>query len=912
MWLLSFCDRLLITHLSTFGSTAAGLAGIDGHSMAITVMLGLGVDWRNSSGPTCQPVSSEPCDPLGANVKWGGCKNFRRSGLKHGWMMMPGFAPELHRPALQPSALRPAALPSARPTVLHVAPCCSPRVAPYCPTRHTLLQPERRALLQPACHALLPCASRPAAARASHPTALRVTPCCSLSVAPCCSQHVAPSCPARGALLQPARRALLPRASRPAAARASRPAARAAQAEPRCPARAALPNPSRPAAARATAAAGGGAAGSAGGAAALLLLLLLLLLVLLLLVVEVLLGVLEVLLVLEVLEVRMGVLEVLDLLLTVTACHGHYHGCCSGQGWTAAVTASPGRPHPSAASESAVAPGAGESAAALGARESADALGASASTVTDSVSAEALHTFTLDLDASRCFFRDCTTVTPLAAPVPVSLADPTGGLVVARASTVLPCPAVPFGSLSGLHLPTFLTNLLSNTVLQDEWPGSGLYTLTTASAQVAESGQVAASSRVCASGQLAAFFSCWVLSLDSPLAPPPRSPLAATSPKHALPSPCLWPSQVPALPPALAYPAVPSLRRGAAVHHSSLLRVSSDHCSSAHSPHGQTSPTLRWTGKVDDASVFRFYYLRERRVFSSQDITVDESVCFYRLHPHASHPVDTLPLVEPLEISSDFSGPSEGGDPTADDTAATRRSPRLETPPGFLPRPSSPPPQPGAVDSGAETASAEPGGAETEGEDSGGAATGGAGSGGAVSPSGGGALGDPVGGPGAGQPPRPDLLVTLLPQAIHAAASPGGTAGAGGAGGTAEGAGGAAVAGGTRGAGATSPGGATGVGGAGAASLGCIAGAGGAGGAVGAGGTGVGGTGGARAAGPGGARTGGTGAARAGGAASARGATRAAGTGGARADGAGGAGAGGTRGTGAARARGAGGAGGAT
>ncbi|CAI7929046.1 unnamed protein product, partial [Closterium sp. NIES-54] len=240
-------------------------------------------------------------------------------------------------------------------------------------------------------------------------------------------------------------------------------------AEQRCPGRAAPPSPSRPptttAAAHATTAAGGGAVASAGGAAAqphqaaLLLLLLLLLLVLQMLLVEVRLGVLEVLL----------VPEELDLLLTVTACHGHYHGSCSNQGWTAAVTASPGRPHPSAASESAVAPGAGESAAALGARESTDALGASASTAIGPASAEAFHTFTLDSGASRCFFRDCTTVTPLAALVPVSLADPTGGPVVARASTVLPCPAVPSVSLSGLHLPALSTNLLSNAVLQDEW-----------------------------------------------------------------------------------------------------------------------------------------------------------------------------------------------------------------------------------------------------------------------------------------------------------------------------------------------------------------------------------------------------------------------------------------------------------
>ncbi|CAI7777250.1 unnamed protein product [Closterium sp. NIES-53] len=62
-----------------------------------------------------------------------------------------------------------------------------------------------------------------------------------------------------------------------------------------------------------------------------------------------------------------------------------------------------------------------------------------------------------------------TTVTPLSAPVAVSLAVPSGGLVLARSSTVLPCPAVPSSSLSGLHLPSFSTNLVSNAVLQDQW-----------------------------------------------------------------------------------------------------------------------------------------------------------------------------------------------------------------------------------------------------------------------------------------------------------------------------------------------------------------------------------------------------------------------------------------------------------
>ncbi|CAI7909073.1 unnamed protein product [Closterium sp. NIES-53] len=58
---------------------------------------------------------------------------------------------------------------------------------------------------------------------------------------------------------------------------------------------------------------------------------------------------------------------------------------------------------------------------------------------------EALHTFILDSGVSRCFFRDSTTVTPLTVPVPVTLADPSGGPVVACGATVLPCPAAPSG-----------------------------------------------------------------------------------------------------------------------------------------------------------------------------------------------------------------------------------------------------------------------------------------------------------------------------------------------------------------------------------------------------------------------------------------------------------------------------------
>ncbi|CAI7761646.1 unnamed protein product [Closterium sp. NIES-54] len=77
----------------------------------------------------------------------------------------------------------------------------------------------------------------------------------------------------------------------------------------------------------------------------------------------------------------------------------------------------------------------------------ATALGASEAALPSTSPTEALHTFTLDSDASRCFFRDSTTLTPLSAPVPVRLADPSGGPILARSSTVLPCPAVSSSAL---------------------------------------------------------------------------------------------------------------------------------------------------------------------------------------------------------------------------------------------------------------------------------------------------------------------------------------------------------------------------------------------------------------------------------------------------------------------------------
>ncbi|CAI7873451.1 unnamed protein product [Closterium sp. NIES-53] len=197
-------------------------------------------------------------------------------------------------------------------------------------------------------------------------------------------------------------------------------------------------------------------------------------------------------------------------------------------------------------------PDPGGGAAALGACEAA-ALGASASAapgagesaLSGTASAQVFHTFTLDSGASRSFFRDRTTLTPLSRPVAVSLADPSGGPVLASFSTVLPCPAAPSGTLSGLYLPSFSTNLVSGADLQDQGvdqftpasqrmthctcartgrhlatftrrPGSSLYTLSTESPPVPPSGQVAASSQVLATtsgpGPESAPCSCRLLS----------------------------------------------------------------------------------------------------------------------------------------------------------------------------------------------------------------------------------------------------------------------------------------------------------------------------------------------------------------------------------------------------------------
>ncbi|CAI7889346.1 unnamed protein product [Closterium sp. NIES-54] len=365
--------------------------------------------------------------------------------------LLPTSSPCPARPYRLRAALAPAR-PVCRVASAGFAPCCSPHVAPCCPACRALLQPARRALLLRA--------SCPNAARASFSSA----PC----VAPYCSPRVAPCCPASRALLQPAIPALLPCTACALLPAPPRPSLTVQPEPPSCyyyccccccscycccwwkccwecwrcrrPAPPSRPAATTPAtAARATVAAGGGAARSAGGAAG---------------------------------AGGAGgaagstggaagaggagpttdrhcVSWQLSRQLQQLGVDSSGHCLSKTTPPLSSFRCVPGSVEAAAlgSSESAAAPRAGESTAALGARESADALGASASTATGPASAEALHTFTLDSGASCCFFRDCTTVTPLAALVPVLLADPTGGPVVARASTVLLCPVVP----SGMH-----------------------------------------------------------------------------------------------------------------------------------------------------------------------------------------------------------------------------------------------------------------------------------------------------------------------------------------------------------------------------------------------------------------------------------------------------------------------------
>ncbi|CAI7845510.1 unnamed protein product [Closterium sp. NIES-54] len=172
----------------------------------------------------------------------------------------------------------------------------------------------------------------------------------------------------------------------------------------------------------------------------------------------------------------------------------------------------------------------------------------------------------------------------------------------------------------------------------------------------------------------------------------------------------------------------------------------------------ETSPTLRWTGKVGDASAFRvwgsrafvrdlsadklspravpcvflgfppdapgwqFYHPISRRVLSSQDVTFDESVPYYRLFPYCTAPLPPPPLflapgppqVDPL--------PPQGPAPSGVSQVDAVEPVEVAVDSGAAG---------GAESGGAESGGAEPGGAESRGAEPGGDESGGAEPGGA-------------------------------------------------------------------------------------------------------------------------------------------------------------------------------------
>ncbi|CAI7899243.1 unnamed protein product [Closterium sp. NIES-54] len=299
----------------------------------------------------------------------------------------------------------------------------------------------------------------------------------------------------------------------------------------------------------------------------------------------------------------------------------------------------------------------------------------------------------------------------------------------------------------------------------------------------------------------------------------------------------------------------------------------------------ETSPTLRWTGKVGDAFAFRvwgsrafvrdlfadklssravpcvflgfppdapgwkFYHPTSRRVLSSQDITFDES-------GPAPSGVSKVDAVEPVEVAAD-SGASGGAEPERAEPGGAESG-------GAEPE--------RAESGGAEPGGAEPGGAEPERAEPGGAASGGAGPGaagsGGVEPAGAGP-GGPLGALTWRELPSPQELRQWFARRWSRTAGAGGAAGAGGsaaagdsgAGGARLGGTGAAGPGGAPGARATGgagAGGAAGVGATGGTGAGAAVSTGGSAGAGAAGGTGAGGAVGA------GANAGGAGVVRAG------------------------------------------------
>ncbi|CAI7801916.1 unnamed protein product [Closterium sp. NIES-53] len=368
--------------------------------------------------------------------------------------------------------------------------------------------------------------------------------------------------------------------------------------------------------------------------------------------------------------------------------------------------------------------------------------GASESSLPGTAPAEALHTFTLDSGASCGFFRDSTSLTPLPAPVPVRLADPSEGQVVARSSIVLPCSTV-----------------LSVVLYELE---SSLYTLATEPPQVAASAQVSASCQVappCSCRLLSHQTLLWHHRLGHPSLPR----------LHGMHSRLLvsgLPRSPPPLPPSPALPCLPCIegRQRTAPHSSSfppktapLQTLHMDVWGPARYISSFASGSVRTFLSCVCTLTNVFYHPTSRRVFPFQDVMLDKSIPIYRLFPYLSAtppppplflalgppPIDPLPpqgpapsgvsQVDPLprtvhvEVARDSGaarGAASGG---AEPGGAEPWGAESEGAGSWGAEPA------GAEPGGVKPGGAEPGGAEPEGVELGGADSKGAESGGAES-----------------------------------------------------------------------------------------------------------------------------------------------------------------------------------
>ncbi|CAI7842455.1 unnamed protein product, partial [Closterium sp. NIES-53] len=196
----------------------------------------------------------------------------------------------------------------------------------------------------------------------------------------------------------------------------------------------------------------------------------------------------------------------------------------------------------------------------------ATALGASESgTLPGTAPAKALHTFTLDSGASCCFFRDSTTLTPLPAPVPVTLADPSRGPVVARCApvsggsirlTVRSSPPLVLYELGEYRCPPGCNGHyhhswgLACVDLHVHTDGaSPVHVHSLARVKSVHTGYRASSrsyvcSGVCVRSDSRLLLVSPPVAPDSSVAPPPGSPLPATPSWHAFSSSCIWSTQV--------------------------------------------------------------------------------------------------------------------------------------------------------------------------------------------------------------------------------------------------------------------------------------------------------------------------------------------------------------------------------